>query len=79
MPQFDIWVTGSNDMGNITPTQKLNAEPIAASSFDEAVKILTRNPEIGPWIEWNDKIGFWTMWALRLFPDEASAKAVFGY
>lgn len=79
MPLFDIWCTGSNDMGNISPTTRLNEAPIEASTFNDAVRELQTDPEWSPWITWNDALGAYTMWALRLFPDEASAKAVFGY
>lgn len=76
---WNVWATGSNDMSNISPTTRLNDSPIEAPSFSDAVKILAKNPAWEPWIKWNDALGEWTMWACRLFPDQESAKAVFGY
>lgn len=76
---WNIWATGSNDMGNIAPATQLNSSPIDAASFDEAVSTLQRDPEWAPWIHWNESLGEWTIWACRLFPDEKSAKAIFGF
>lgn len=76
---WDVWATGSNDMGNLTPSIRLNISPIEAPSFDDAVRTLQRDPAWSPWIRWNDMLGSWTMWACRLFPDEESAHSVFGY
>ena len=66
-------------MGNESPTMRLNNEPIEALSFDEAVRKLQRDPVWSPWIKWNQALGSWTMWACKLFPDEESARAVFGH
>ena len=84
---WDIWSEGYNDMGNIARAQKLNTEPIEAESFDEAVRkhVATESTDIpypggtspaGYYFRHED--GHWSIWACRLYPDEASARKFMG-
>lgn len=76
--KWDVWMSGYNDMGITSTAQRLNELPIEADSFDDAVRVISRNPQLGPFIHWNEQLHAWTLWACRLFPDERSARVLFG-
>jgi hypothetical protein len=87
MTTWDIWAEGHNDMGNIANAQTLNPAPIEAASFDDAVRqhVATKSTE-PPYPGGTSDAGYYrrhedghrSMWACRLYPDEASARKFMG-
>lgn len=80
MEVFDIWVEGNSVNGELSTAQKVNAEPVIAESFNEAVTTFIQElpeQEARKWWRQDEDDG-WLMWGCRAFPDEASARETFG-